>query len=228
MFASHSLRRYVRRQYDKASRTVTQQKDTAQIVCIQTVFFVRRIRSVTNVACLDVCERISLVQTKIRIHGLKCARTQLATIWYLCGLPLGRQAKTACCPPRSGVALVSAGTCSRRSQTSPPCSLPRRSCSPACRLREHHGVRNLDQATEPAQRPPASGYQAAPLVVPLGKDCRSDEQGAPRYMLAWLNEYTLAICLNTSSSGVSDGLLYWWNTAGRGGKQNSSVRTRGI
>ena len=31
-------------------------------------------------------------------------------------------------------------------------------------------------------------------------------QGSPRYIRPWFNEYVVAKCLNTSSSGVNDGL----------------------
>lgn len=45
-------------------------------------------------------------------------------------------------------------------------------------------------------------------------------QGRPRCIVPWLNEYTLARCLNTSSSGVREGVEVncWKTVPGRRGK----------
>ena len=54
--------------------------------------------------------------------------------------------------------------------------------------------------------PPVSGYQAAPLVVPFSNCGAPTLHGSPVNILPWLNEYDPARCLNTSSSGVNEGV----------------------
>ena len=43
-------------------------------------------------------------------------------------------------------------------------------------------------------------------MVPLGKDAAPGLQGRPRCIVSWLKEYVSERCLNTSSSGVREGL----------------------
>lgn len=52
---------------------------------------------------------------------------------------------------------------------------------------------------------PVNGYQAAPLVMPLGNDGVPALQASPRLMVGWFCAYVRAKCLKTSSSGVSEG-----------------------
>lgn len=60
---------------------------------------------------------------------------------------------------------------------------------------------------------PVNGYQAAPFVIPFGKDGVLALHARPRFMVGWFCAYVNAKCLKTSSSGVNDGDdPYPWNT----------------
>lgn len=59
---------------------------------------------------------------------------------------------------------------------------------------------------------PVRGYHAAPFVVPFANPGVPSLQGTPRCIFSWLNAYTAAKCLKTSSSGVNEGELKVENT----------------